>query len=123
MKIVSMSIELTKLKSAKTKTKKGTPCLMIPLDQPGIIQGSEDKGGRVYLNTTIGLFDEKNEYDQDAATWIAQSKEEREAKEDRTYIGNGRIVFDSGNRNPTVGQNENTESDQAVDNEEDDLPF
>lgn len=121
MKIISMSLELTKLQSSKFKTKKGTDCLLIPLDQKGLILGAEEKGGRVYLDITVGTKDEKDDYGNDASCWISQSKEEREAKEDRTFLGNGRVVFDSGNRNPESA--EPTQSAEVVSDDEDDLPF
>ena len=123
MKIISLSLELTKLQSSKFKTKKGTECLLIPLDQKGLILGAEEKGGRVYLDITVGTKDEKDDYGNDASAWVSQSKEEREAKEDRTFLGNGRVVFDSGNRNPESSEPEKVESVESASDDEDDLPF
>ena len=123
MKLISMSLELTKLQSSKFTTKKGTECLLIPLDQKGLILGSEEKGGRVYLDMTVGTKDEKDQYGNDASSWIAQSKEERDAKEDRTFLGNGRVVFDSGNRNPEEGEPKTSKATETFADEEDDLPF
>jgi len=124
MKLISMSLELTKLQSSKFTTKKGTECLLIPLNQKGLILGSEEKGGRVYLDMTIGTKDEKDNYGNDASSWIAQSKEERDAKEDRSFLGNGRVVFDSGNRNPESDEQEKaTSGSVATPDDEDDLPF
>ena len=124
MKLISMSLELTKLQSSKFTTKKGTECLLIPLDQKGLILGSEEKGGRVYLDMTVGTKDEKDDYGNDASSWISQSKEERDAKEDRTFLGNGRVVFDSGNRNPKEDEPKTSKATEtSAADEEDDLPF
>ena len=49
-----------------------------------------------YKNYTISVSDETNEYGQNVAMWIEQSKEDREAKKPRTYIGNGRVVWTDG---------------------------
>lgn len=124
MKLISMSLELTKLQSSKFTTKKGTECLLIPLDQKGLILGSAEKGGRVYLDMTVGTKDEKDDYGNDASSWISQSKEERDAKEDRTFLGNGRVVFDSGNRNPKEDEPKTSKATEtSAADEEDDLPF
>lgn len=49
--------------------------------------------GKKFLNITINLKDEKNQFDQDVSIWETASKEEREAKAARNYIGNGKTVF------------------------------
>ncbi len=46
-----------------------------------------------YKSYTISISDETNQYGQNVAMWIEQSKEERESKKPRTYIGNGRVVW------------------------------
>lgn len=124
MKIIGLSIELTKLQSAIHKTSKGTPCLLIPLDQKGIIQGAAEKGSRVYLDTTVGVFDEKNQFDQDVAAWLSQTKDEREAKADKSYIGNGKVLFNSdGVAQSTASPQAAQEAAQSGIDDDDDLPF
>lgn len=124
MKIIGLSIELTKLTSAIHKTSKGTTCLLIPLDQKGIIQGAAEKGSRVYLDTTVGVFDEKNQFDQDVAAWLSQTKDEREAKADKSYIGNGKVLFNSdGVAQSTASPQAAQEAAQSGIDDDDDLPF
>lgn len=46
-----------------------------------------------WANVTLFVDNETNEYGQNVSAVMEQSKEQREAKEARTYIGNGRVVF------------------------------
>mgnify|MGYP005989079649 CR=1 FL=1 len=50
-----------------------------------------------YLNLTVATRDELSQYGQNASVFYAQSKEEREAKTNKTYIGNGKVVWTDGN--------------------------
>ena len=50
-----------------------------------------------YLNLTVATRDELSEYGQNASVFYAQSKEEREAKIKKAYIGNGKVVWTDGN--------------------------
>ena len=49
-----------------------------------------------YLNVIVALGNETNQYGQNASVYISQTKEEREAKSNRTYIGNGKVVWNDG---------------------------
>lgn len=60
------------------------------------IDKTKVKDGK-YLNAIVAIGDETNQYGQNASMYISQSKEEREAKEARTYIGNGKVVWNDGN--------------------------
>jgi|TARA_R110001592_G_scaffold274427_1_gene541435 hypothetical protein len=53
------------------------------------------KDGAVYLNLTMSLNDETR-YGNNASTYISQTKEENEAKKQRCYIGNGKVVWNNG---------------------------
>jgi hypothetical protein len=52
-----------------------------------------DKG--TYLNITISINDEVDQYGNQAGIYESQSKEEREAKEKKNYLGNGKIAWSS----------------------------
>jgi hypothetical protein len=84
-KLMSLSIDLSKLDKSK------------------IVEG---KNGAKYYNLTIELKDEKDQYGNDLSSWTTLSKEEREAKTNRTYLGNGKVVYTSNNE----ATNYNTES-------------
>ena len=49
-----------------------------------------------WANVTITLDNETNVYGQNVKVTMSQSKEEREAKEAKTYIGNGKVVWTDG---------------------------
>ncbi len=57
--------------------------------------------GAVYLNLTMDLKDESDQYGNDCSVWIQQSKEERDAKARRTFLGNGKVLW-SGESKPKV---------------------
>ena len=47
-------------------------------------------------NVTISINDETNEWGKNISVWKSQTKEEREAKADRDYCGNGKVFWTSG---------------------------
>jgi cystathionine beta-lyase/cystathionine gamma-synthase len=57
--------------------------------------------GKVYLNMTMDLKDESDQYGNDCSVWIQQSKEEREAKARRDFLGNGKVLWSETPANPT----------------------
>lgn len=54
-----------------------------------------EKDGRKWLNLSISVNDETM-YGNNVGISISQSKEEREAKTQKTFIGNGKVVWNSG---------------------------
>ena len=48
-----------------------------------------------WANVTITVQDETNQYGQNVSATNNQSKEQREAKEAKVYVGNGRVVWTS----------------------------
>lgn len=55
----------------------------------------EGKKGN-YVDLTISVNDEVNDYNQNVTVYHSQSKEEREAKENRIFVGNGRVIYHDG---------------------------
>ena len=49
-----------------------------------------------WANITISINDDTNQYGQNASAFISQTKEQREAKEAKTYVGNGKVVWTDG---------------------------
>ena len=60
------------------------------LPKEKFVQG---KNGAVYYNMTISINDETNDYGQNVSAFDAQTKEEREAKKAKDYLGNGKVVW------------------------------
>ena len=73
-KIIGASIDLAKLKNAP------------------VVKG---KNGAEYVNITIMVNDQPNEWGKDVSISLEQSKEQREAKEKKVFVGNGKTIFDS----------------------------
>jgi len=123
-KMLGLKVDLSKLESAPYTTKKGMKCIMIPLEQTGIFEGK--KG--IYLDLTVAVNDELNEYDQDCSAWVAQSKESREAGETKIYIGNGKVFWtDEEGGLPAkaeeAAEEKPKEKAASTEEEDDDLPF
>jgi len=64
------------------------------LPKEKFVQG---KDGAVYYNFTIGVNDESNQWGQNVSATDSQTKEEREAKKPKMYLGNGNVVWTDGN--------------------------
>lgn len=54
-----------------------------------------EKDGKKYLNLTISINDE-TKFGNNASISVSQSKEEREAKASKNFIGNGKVVWTDG---------------------------
>ena len=69
--LINASIDLTKVDKAK------------------LIKGK-------YLNLTIAVNDNLDNYGNNVSLTIQQSKEERDLKASKTYLGNGKVVYTNG---------------------------
>jgi len=59
------------------------------------IDKSKLKDGK-YLNVQISVNDATDNYGNNVAITLNQTKEEREAKEKKTYLGNAKVVWTDG---------------------------
>lgn len=50
------------------------------------------KDGAVYVNLTMSVNDETR-YGNNTSIYVSQTQEEREAKKQRSYVGNGKVVW------------------------------
>jgi len=76
------------------------------------------KDGAVYYNLTISLGDETR-FGNNVALMDSQTKEERDAKKPKNYLGNGKVVWTDG----TVTLAEKEEDAKIPASVEEDLPF
>lgn len=67
----------------------------IPRDQ---IKSHEN--GAKYVNLDVWINDEEDKYGNHASVSLKQTKEERDAKAKKTYIGNGKKLFGFGDSKP-----------------------
>ena len=54
------------------------------------------------ISTTISINDRMDNFGQNVGEWISQTKEEREAKDSRIFVGNGKVVFIDPNKTISV---------------------
>ena len=82
-----------------------------------------DKKGEKGIEITLSINDEVNDYDQNISAYVSQSKEEREAKKQRFYVGNGKTFWTDGKI--TVAKKKEVHNAEPITSqeEEDDLPF
>jgi len=78
------------------------------------------KDGAVYYNLTISVGDETR-YGNNVAFVDSQTKEERDAKKPKTYIGNGKVVWTDGV--VQLAEREDEKLAVQVDEQSGDLPF
>lgn len=108
MKLISASIDLNKI------------------DESRIVTG---KNGERWINIDITVKDEKNQYGQDTAITLQQTKAERDNKVKKTFIGNGKTMWEGEPLHKPTKQVEDTPKIQHGANDpysevkEDDLPF
>ena len=76
------------------------------------------KDGAVYYNFTISVQDETR-YGNNVAFLDSQTKEERDAKVKKTYLGNGKVVWTDGN----ISLAERSEEAKEEVTADADLPF
>ncbi len=86
------------------------------LPKEKFVQG---KDGAVYYNFTIGVNDESNQWCQNVTATDSQTKEEREAKKPKSYLGNGNVVWTDGNIKLADKKQESNAKELVTD----DLPF
>ena len=86
------------------------------LPKEKFVQG---KDGAVYYNFTVSVNDESNQWGQNVSLTDSQTKEEREAKKPKSYLGNGNVIWTNG----TIQLAEKKEGVATKEVAGDDLPF
>jgi len=99
--IIKTSIDLTK----------------IPKDK--IYAGKKGK----YLPITITLNNDLDQFGNQGPVVVEQTKEERDAKAPKTYLGNVKVVWTDGNNVDTAPKDMNSAPASAPAASEPDLPF
>ena len=93
------------------------------IDKNKIIVGKKGK----YLPITITINDEPDQFGNQGPVVVAQSKEERETKTAKTYLGNVQVVWTNGDNVAAAPRDDAQGGEQApaksVSAEPDDLPF
>jgi len=83
-----------------------------------------EKKGDKGISITVALNDDTNEWGQNISAYVSQSKEEREAKKARFYVGNGKTFWTDGKvtvaEKETVSEKNVNKLAKEIDS---DLPF
>lgn len=80
------------------------------------------KKGEKGLSIDISISDETNQFGQNLTAYVSQTKEQREAKAKRYYVGNGKCFWTDGKINVAI-KNEVHQAVLVNPEEEGDLPF
>tara|TARA_R110000803_G_scaffold27678_1_gene64566 strand:+ start:767 stop:1072 length:306 start_codon:yes stop_codon:yes gene_type:complete len=88
------------------------------IDKSKIYVGKKGK----YLPVTITINDEVDNYGNQGPMVIEQSKEEREAKAPKTYLGNVKVVWTNGDNVAAAPREDQPQAAASV-AQDDDLPF
>lgn len=75
------------------------------------------------ISIDISINDESNNYGQNVSAYVSQSKEDREAKKDRFYVGNGKTFWTDGTIKVAAKKVEAAAASVPASAEDDDLPF
>ena len=73
------------------------------------------------VSITISINDETNQYGQNLSGFVSQTKEQREAKKDKFYVGNGKVFWTDGKITKPEAKPQGQQS--APQEEEGILPF
>lgn len=79
-----------------------------------------------YLGITITINDEVDNYGNQGPVVVEQTKEEREAKAPKVYLGNVKVVWTNGenvDKAPYVENGQQAQPAQSLAPQTDDLPF
>lgn len=82
------------------------------------------KKGEKGIEITISINDEANDYGQNLSAFVSQTKEQREEKKPRFYVGNGKTFWTDGTIKVPEKEQQPVEVEaEVIDDEDDDLPF
>jgi hypothetical protein len=80
-----------------------------------------EKDGKKWLNISISINDE-TKYGNNVGIALSQTKEERDAKSNKTFIGNGKVAWTDGTIVVATKEETTPEVTQSAE-ASDDLPF
>ena len=73
------------------------------------------------ISITLSLNDKSNDYGQNVISFVSQNKEQREAKKEKFYVGNGKVFWSDGKI--TVADKNKTDTNDTKQDKSEDLPF
>lgn len=82
-----------------------------------------EKKGEKGVELTISIGEGTNNYGQNLSAFVSQSKEQREAKKEKYYVGNGKVFWTDGKITLAAKKDEVHNAKPITEEEPDDLPF
>ena len=82
-------------------------------------QGKEGEG----VKLTVSLSDQPNNYGQNVSVYVAQTKEQRDAKKTLFYVGNGKTFWSKGETPCPQREEPKQEPKHVTSVNENDFPF
>ena len=83
------------------------------------IRAKKEKG----LSITFSIDDKTNQYGQNVSAYASQTKEQRDAKAKKYYVGNGSLVWTDGTIKVAEKVDKNQQQSAPAVVSDDDLPF
>ena len=85
------------------------------------VNAKNEKG----VSITLSISDDVNQYGQNVSGFVTQTKEQREQKKQKFYVGNGEVVWTDGNivKGGKVQPQKEDKKAQTETAEQDGLPF
>ncbi len=80
------------------------------------------KNGKSYVNLTSFIASEKGQYGDNGGVTLPQTKEQRDAKDKKVYVGNAKLFWSNGEGLVVESEPQQAVSTSIVE-EVDDLPF
>lgn len=91
------------------------------------LENNNEKG----VSVALSINDEINGYNQNISAYVSQTKEQRDAKESKNYVGNGSVIWTDGTVTVVTKKDSQykqqastpTQSKPTAEGDKDDLPF
>lgn len=83
------------------------------------LKAKQEKG----ISLTISVQDDLNQYNQNTSAFVSQSKDDREAKKPKYYVGNGKVFWTNGTINVASAPSPAPAPAAILSNQSDVLPF
>lgn len=91
------------------------------------LENNNEKG----VSVALSINDEINGYNQNISAYVSQTKEQRDAKESKNYVGNGSVIWTDGtitvvpkkDAQPKQQASAHVQSVPPVEGDSQDLPF
>lgn len=87
-----------------------------------LVKGLKKKGENG-ISITLSTNDESNQWGQNVSAYVSQSKEDRESKKEKFYVGNGRVFWENGTIKKAVKPEDQVQEAEVVEESDDDIPF